>query len=89
MLHGTLTRPPSVGPEPEAADLLPTERTARLTWLFAHGARLTVAEVVGLTGLSLSGAYALLATMSRVVPIFAADDGRWQTTDGANWGAEP
>jgi len=89
MLHGTLTRPASVGPEPEAAELVPTERTARLAWRFAHGARLTVAEVANLTGLTLRGAYALLATMSRVVPIFAAADGRWQTTDGPNWGAEP
>jgi len=58
-----------------------TERVALLCYaLFVHEAQLTTAEVAHMLGVTLDGAYKMLAKMSCVVPICQDDSGRWKVT---------
>ena len=58
-------------------ELTVTERVGKVVWWLAQGDGLTVANVCKLTGLSPSGAWRMLAALSRVIPIYD-DEGVWQ-----------
>ena len=60
------------------ADLTPEERVIIVVWHLAHGDAFPTAEVCRMTGLSRQGAYNMLCKISRMVPVYQADDGRWQ-----------
>lgn len=59
------------------------ERAAVVSWDLAGGARFTTAQVARRLGLSMRGARCLLARISRVVPIYCDECGRWQAV-GSN-----
>lgn len=59
----------------------PTERTAVIVALLAHGHGLTTREAAVLTGLTRHGAYVMLCRISRVFPIFQDDGGQWREID--------
>ena len=52
-------------------------RAAAVIWRMAHGWRPTTREVAALCGIGMGGAWALMARMSRGVPIALGDDKRW------------
>lgn len=52
-------------------------RSAAVVWRMAHGWRPTTREVAALVGLSMGGAWAMMARMSRGVPIALGSDKRW------------
>ena len=56
---------------------VPTERTAIVVWLLAKGRTFRTAEIADLTGVGRSGAYDLMARISRVLPVTLVDD-TWQ-----------
>ena len=56
---------------------VPTERTAIVVWLLAKGRTFRTAEIADLTGVGRSGAYDLMARVSRILPI-ALIDGVWR-----------
>ena len=56
----------------------PYERAALLTWLFCAGGRYTALEVACRTGLQVRQAQYLLLSLTRVIPIYRANDGKWQ-----------
>ena len=69
---------PTITPE------VTTERVAVIVYLLARGRRFSTAEVAALCGVTRRGAYALMARISRVVPLtleagiwaeFRAEDG--------------
>lgn len=60
----------------DVAGLTAQERAARVTWLLADGAELNTLDVASLTGLSERGARALMARLSRVLPL-ACENGVW------------
>ena len=62
-------------------EYVPQEKAGRIAWLLARGARLTVRQVAELTGLRRRAATDLLNTLSRVLPIYRGDDGRWTAID--------
>ena len=67
------------------AEKKPEERAALLVWHLAHGDAFSTTDAAKMTGLSPQGARRLLASLSRVVPIY--QDGRlWQVL--AMWEAE-
>ncbi len=56
---------------------VPTERTAIIVWLLAQGRTFRTSEVANLTGVGRTGAYELMARISRVLPLVLIDD-TWQ-----------
>lgn len=58
-------------------DLMTTERIALVSWALLLGKAYTTREVAELTGLTWGGAYRMLCRMSRVLPLYQHDDGRW------------
>ncbi len=53
---------------------VPTERTAVVVWLLAKGRTFRTAEIADLTGVTRSGAYDIMARISRVLPVTMVDD---------------
>lgn len=53
-----------------------TERTAVIVYLLARGRKFRTAEVAALCGVTRRGAYALMARISRVVPL-TFENGEW------------
>lgn len=53
---------------------VPTERTAIVVWLLAKGRTFRTAEIADLTGVTRSGAYDIMARISRVLPILLDGD---------------
>ena len=53
---------------------VPTERTAIVVWLLAKGRTFRTAEIADLTGVTRSGAYDIMARISRVLPVTMVDD---------------
>lgn len=60
----------------EAEEYIVTERVAVIVRLLTLGRRYTTAEVAALLGMERTGAFKMLAKISRVVPL-AEIDGRW------------
>lgn len=58
-------------------DFATTERIGLVTWSLMLGTAFTTAQVADLTGLTWGGAYRMLYRLSRVLPIYRDDDGRW------------
>lgn len=58
-----------------------TERVGKVVWWLAKGEGLALCNVCSLTGMSESGAWKMLASLSRVIPIFADDEGVWQACE--------
>lgn len=53
-----------------------TERVAVIVYLLARGRKFRTADVAALCGVTRRGAYALMARISRVVPL-TFEDGTW------------
>jgi DNA-binding IclR family transcriptional regulator len=60
----------------------PSQRAALVAWHLAHGEGLRTRDVVRLTGLSHSGAYHLLTTLSAILPIYQDAQYVWQVCSG-------
>lgn len=60
-----------------SSDFLPTERIGRTVWLFAQGRALTPTELAHTLEITPRGARAMLARLSRVLPLID-DDGVWR-----------
>jgi protein-tyrosine phosphatase len=58
---------------------VPTERTAIVVWLLAKGRCMKTSEVADLTGVTRQGAYEIMVRISRVLPIYQADE-IWKAT---------
>ena len=56
----------------------PEERVAIVVWHLAHGDAFRTSEVCRMTGVSRQGAYNMLCKISRILPVYQADDGKWQ-----------
>jgi hypothetical protein len=54
-----------------------TERAALITWHLAHGEMLQTRDVAEMTGMTMAGAWILMIRLSRVLPIYQDDCGRW------------
>jgi len=54
-----------------------TERAALVTWHLAHGEAMQTRDVAEMTGLGMAGAWILMVRLSRVIPIYQDDCGRW------------
>lgn len=54
-----------------------TERVAVIVYLLARGRRFRTSEVADLCGVTQRGAYAIMARISRVVPL-VLDSGEWK-----------
>ena len=59
-------------------DQTPEERVAVVVWHLAHGDAFKTSEVCRMTGVSRQAAWGLMCKLSRVLPVYQADDGRWQ-----------
>ena len=59
-------------------DQTPIERVAVVVWHLAHGDAFHTSEVCKMTGVSRQAAWVLMGKISRVLPVYQADDGRWQ-----------
>ena len=62
--------------EPDTIDSIST-RAAAVVWRMAHGWRPTTREVAALCGIGMGGAWAMMARISRGVPIALGEDKRW------------
>jgi len=60
------------------SDHTPEERIAIVVWHLAHGDSFPTSEVCRMTGLSRQGAYAMMCKVSRILPVYQAEDGKWQ-----------
>ncbi len=58
-------------------DFATTERVALVAWSLVLGTALTTREIADLTGLTWGGAYRMLYRISRALPLYQDDDGRW------------
>lgn len=58
-------------------DYTPQERAALIVWALAHGESLTASQAAEMAGITEHGAWILLASLSRVIPIYN-DHGHWQ-----------
>ena len=56
----------------------PEERVAIVVWHLAHGDAFRTSEVCRMTGVSRQGAYNMLCKISRILPVYQSDDGKWQ-----------
>ena len=59
-------------------DLLAQEKAAIVVWKLAQGAALLTSEISDLTGMSRQGAWAMMTTISRVIPIWCDSEGKWR-----------
>ena len=64
---------------PIADDFSAQEKAAKVTWLFAHEHEMTASDVARRFAMTPQGAYKLLWTISRVVPIAPDGQGRWKS----------
>lgn len=62
--------------EPDVPDTV-TERSAVVVWSLAHGEMLQTRQIAEITGLGMAGAWALMVRLSRVIPIYQDECGRW------------
>jgi len=58
-----------------------TERVAVLTWRLATGSAVSGSELATMFGMSRQGAHAMLARLSRVLPLYQDAAGRWRLVD--------
>jgi len=65
----------------EESEYTVTERVGKVVWWLAKGEGMTVANVCDLTGLGQSGAWRMLAALSRVIPIYDDEQGVWQACE--------
>jgi len=63
-------------------EMIPTERIALVVWRLTRGETLTAKEIAEEYGCSHSGAWRLLARVSRVIPIYQKA-GYWWVLPGA------
>jgi hypothetical protein len=65
-------------------DLKSQERAALVTYHLSIGRTYTTYEVADLVGLTRQGAWAMLTTISRVVPIYCDSEGKWSLLSTAS-----
>lgn len=61
----------------------PSERAIYLTYVLVSGRALTPQEAAEMTGVHLSTAYRILDRISRQVPLWRDEDGRWRVLEPA------
>ncbi len=59
-------------------DLLAQEKAAIVVWRLAHGEALLTSEIADLTDMSRQGAWSMMTTISRVIPIWCDLEGKWR-----------
>jgi len=59
----------------------PTERAAQVTYWLANGRSLTTAEVAESLQISQRTAQRLFTAVSRTIPCYRDDDGRWRLSE--------
>ena len=64
-----------------SSEYTPQEKAASVVWRLAHGDEVSIRQVADEFGITVQGAYRLMNTVSRVIPITTNSTGMWRRFD--------